>query len=135
MDDAIRSLLLLCAAGQWAEVQRVPPAWWETLAGAPLLQALLDAEGDPSRLPPPATAAIRRMGAQDTRQEEAGRSAEAVFLRLEIRYVEREIQANNRLLQDPRTLVDAGLTARIETNQNALLARQRELSRRRRASH
>ncbi len=135
VDDAIRSLLLLCAAGQWAEVQRVPPAWWETLAGAPLLQALLDAEGDPSRLPPPATAAIRRMGAQDTRQEEAGRSAEAVFLRLEIRYVEREIQANNRLLQDPRTLVDAGLTARIETNQNALLARQRELSRRRRASH
>ena len=135
VDDAIRSLLLLCAAGQWAEVQRVPPAWWETLAGAPLLQALLDAEGDPSRLPPPATAAIRRMGAQDTRQEEAGRSAEAVFLRLEIRYVEWEIQANNRLLQDPRTLVDAGLTARIETNQNALLARQRELSRRRRASH
>ena len=135
VDDAIRSLLLLCAAGQWAEVQRVPPAWWETLAGAPLLQALLDAEGDPSRLPPPATAAIRRMAAQDTRQEEAGRSAEAVFLRLEIRYVEREIQANNRLLQDPRTLVDAGLTARIETNQNALLARQRELSRRRRASH
>ena len=135
VDDAIRSLLLLCAAGQWAEVQRVPPAWWETLAGAPLLQALLDAEGDPARLPPPATAAIRRMGAQDTRQEEAGRSAEAVFLRLEIRYVEREIQANNRLLQDPRTLVDAGLTARIETNQNALLARQRELSRRRRASH
>jgi len=46
--------------------------------------------------------------------------------------VEREIQANNRLLQDPRTLVDAGLTARIETNQNALLERQRELSRRRR---
>ena len=134
VDDAVRSLLLLCAAGQWAEIQQVPPAWWETLAGAPLLQALLDAEGDPSRLPPPATAALRRMGAQETRQEEAGRSAEAVFLRLEIRYVEREIQANNRLLQDPRTLVDAGLTARIETNQNALLARQRDLSRRRRAS-
>ena len=132
VDDAIRSLLLLGAAGQWTEIQQVPPAWWETLAGAPLLQALLDAEGDPSRLPPPATAAIRRMAAHDTRQEEAGRSAEATFLRLEIRYVEREIQANNRLLQDPRTLVDAGLTARIETNQNALLERQRELSRRRR---
>ncbi|WP_243315415.1 DNA primase [Geothrix paludis] len=132
MDDLIRSLLLLSTAGHFRRVQELPPAWWEGLDGAPLLQALLDVDGDPARLPEGALAAIRRLEALASRQDEAGRDAEALVVKLEARYVDRELQANNRLLQDPRTLVDAALTNRIMARQNELLARQKDLSRRRR---
>ncbi len=132
LDDLIRSLLLLSTAGQWRRVQEVPPAWWESLDGAPLLQALLDAEGDPRLLPEGAVAALRHLEAQASRQDEAGRDADSLLARLEGRYVDRELQANNRLLQDPRTLVDPVLTNRVMARQNELLGRQKELSRRRR---
>ncbi len=132
LDDLIRSLLLLCTAGHWRRVLEVPPAWWESLDGAPMLQALLDAEGDPARLPEGALAALRHLEAQASRQDEAGRDADSLLIRLEGSYLDREIQANNRLLQDPRTLVDAALTKQVEFRQNELLGRQKELSRRRR---
>jgi DNA primase len=132
IDDLIRGLLLLSTAGHWQRVQEVPPAWWDGLDGAPLLQALLDAEGDPARLPEGALAAIRHMDAQASRQDEAGRDAEALFTKLEARYVDRELQANNRLLLDPSTQVDPTLQQRVMTRQNELLGRQKDLSRRRR---
>jgi len=134
LDDLIRSLLLLCTAGHWRRVQEVPPAWWETLAGAPILQALLDAEGDSTLLPEGAMAVLRHLDAQASRQEEAGRDAEALLIKLEGRYLDREIQANNRLLQDPSTVVDTALMNRVMARQNDLLARQKELSRRRRVA-
>jgi DNA primase len=132
LDDLIRGLLLLSTAGHWQRVQEVPPAWWDGLDGAPLLQALLDAEGDPARLPEGALAAIRHLDAQASRQDEAGRDAEALFVKLEARYVDRELQANNRLLLDPSTQVDPALQQRVEARQNELLGRQKDLSRRRR---
>lgn len=132
LDELIRGLLLVAASGPWQRVQELPAAWWENLQGAPLLQALLDAEGDLSRLPEDATAALRRLEAQASAKDEAGRDQDGLFARLEARYLDRELQANNRLLQDPKTLVDAALTARIMTRQNELLLRQKELSRRRR---
>jgi DNA primase len=132
LDELIRSLLLLSGSGQWRRVQDLPPAWWESLDGAPLLQALLDAEGDLTRLPEGAVAALRHLEAQASRQGEAGRDAEALFVKLEARYVDRELQANNRLLQDPATVVDPALMTRVMARQNELLGRQKELSRRRR---
>ncbi len=134
LDDAIRSLLLLAGSGHVTLVQGLPPAWWETLDGSPLVQALLDAEGEVTQLPEGVVAVLRHLQAQASRQEEAGRDAEALFARLEGRYVDRELQANNRLLQEPGTLVDAGLTSRLMARQNDLLARQKELSRRRRGA-
>jgi len=132
LDELIRSLLLLSTAGHWRRVQEAPPAWWESLEGAPLLQALLDAEGDVALLPEDAVAALRHLEAQASHKDEAGRDAEALFGKLEGRYVDREIQANNRLLQDPSTVVDPSLMNRVMARQNDLLARQKELSRRRR---
>jgi len=132
LDDLIRSLILLSTAGQVRRVQEVPPTWWENLDGAPLLQALLDAEGDPTLLPDGAVAAIRHVEAQASHKDEAGRDAESLLARLEGTYLDREIQANNRLLQDPRTLVDAALTKQVEIRQNELLGRQKALSRSRR---
>jgi DNA primase len=132
LDELIRSLLLLSTGGHWQRVQAVPAAWWENLTGAPLLQALLDAEGDVTLLPEGAVAALRHLGAQASHKDEAGRDAEVLLAKLEGSYLDREIQANNRLLSDPRTLVDALLTNQVMTRQNELLARQKELSRRRR---
>jgi DNA primase len=132
LDDLIRGLILLATSGQAALVQGVPPAWWEGLTGAPLLQALLDADGDPTLLPEGALAAVRHLEAQVSRQHEAGRDGEALLARLELNYLDREIQANNRLLQDPRTLVDAALTRQVEVRQNDLILRQKRLSQRRR---
>jgi DNA primase len=132
LDELIRSLLLLGTAGQWRRIQEIPPAWWESLDGAPLLQALLDAEGEVALLPEGAMAALRHLEARASRQDEAGRDAEALLARLETRYVDRELQANNRLLQDPATVVDQALMNRVMARQNDLLARQKELSRRRR---
>ncbi len=132
LDDLIRGLLLMSTAGQWQLVQGVPPAWWESLEGAPLLQALLDAEGDVTQLPEGAMASLRHLEAQASRQDEAGRDTAALFAKLEGRYLDRELQANNRLLQDPATIVDPALMNRVMTRQNDLLARQKELSRRRR---
>jgi len=132
LDELIRSMMLLCTAGHWRRMQEVPPAWWETLEGAPLLQALLDAEGDPALLPESAVAVLRHIEAQASHKDEAGRDAEALLVKVEGRYVDREIQANNRLLQDPSTVVDPALMHRVMSRQNDLLARQKELSRRRR---
>lgn len=132
LDDLIRGLLLLCAGGHWRRVQEAPAAWWETLEGAPLLQALLDAEGDAARLPEGAVAVVRHVEAQASHRDEAGRDVESLLVKLEGRYVDREIQANNRLLQDPSTVVDAALTRRIMARQNDLLARQKKLSQLRR---
>jgi len=133
LDEQIRSLLLLCREGQWRRVQEIPAAWWESLTGAPLLQALLDLEGDPALLPPEVLAVVRHLEAQSSRQEEGdGRDAEALFVRIEAGYVDREIQANNRLLQEPRTLADQEVTARLMARQNDLLNRKKELSQRRR---
>jgi DNA primase len=132
IDDLIRGLLLLCTAGHWHRVQEVPPAWWDGLDGAPLLQALLDAEGDPARLPEGALAAIRHLDAQASRQDEAGRDAEVLFVKLEARYVDRELQANNRLLLDPSTQVDPTLQQRVEARQDELLRRKKKLSSQRR---
>ena len=68
LDELIRSLLLLCTAGHWQRVQEVPPAWWESLDGAPLLQALLDAEGDATLLPEGAMAALRHLDRSEERR-------------------------------------------------------------------
>jgi DNA primase len=133
LDEQIRALLLLCREGQWHRVQEIPAAWWESRTGAPLLQALLDLDGDPALLPPEALAAVRHLEAQATRQEDGdARDAEALFVRIEAGYVDREIQANNRLLQEPRTLADREVTTRLMARQNDLLNRKKELSHRRR---
>ncbi len=133
LDELIRSLLLQSTAGHWRRIQETPPAWWESLSGAPLLQALLDAEGDASRLPEGALAALRHLESQASSTDEAGRDIEALFAKLENGYLERELQANNRLLQDPSTLIDTPLLNRVMARQNDLLARQKQISRRRRA--
>ncbi len=76
---------------------------------------------------------MRRLEAQASRQDAAeGRDAAALFLKLEGGYVDREIQANNRMLQDPRILADADLTGRLMGKLKDLINRQKTISRLRR---
>ena len=75
----IRSLLLPHGhRGPLArESRRSLPPGGRASPGAPLLQALLDAEGDPSPLPDGALAAIRHLEAQASHKDEAGRDADS----------------------------------------------------------
>jgi len=105
----------------------MPPAWWESLQGAPLLQCLLDAAGDESLIPPEALAQLRHVEARGSLKDEAEQVPDQIFIKLELGFVEREKQALNRQLQDPGVLVDAALQDRLAQAQEKLLQRGRQL--------
>ena len=130
LDDQIRTLMLLVRSGHGAEVAAWPPAWWEGLAGAPVLQALLDAEGDETLLPPEVLQQVRALEADLSRRDapEALANPEGTRLRLENAFVLRELQALQRQLADPRTRTEAGLEGRLEARMAELLARKSRLA-------
>jgi DNA primase len=136
LDEAIRQLILLARSGDRLSIQGISPAWWENLSGAPLLQLLLDAEGDEDSLPKEVLAQIRGLEAQVSRRDEiSGLSGvESLFNKLESNYVERERQALQRQLQEPRVLADKELMSRLEARLSELLARKSQLARQLRTS-
>ena len=130
LDDQIRTLLLLVRAGHGAEVATWPSAWWEGLSGAPVLQALLDADEDEGQLPPEVLKQVRALEADLSRRDapEALANPEGARLRLENAYVLRELQALQRQLADPRTRTEPGLEGRLEGRMAELLARKSRLA-------
>jgi DNA primase len=128
VDDLLRPLILL--AKDSAFLQRLgeaPPAWWESLQGAPLLQCLLDADGDESLIPLEALAHLRHIEARWSVKDDAELVPDQVFLKLEMAYVEREKQALNRQLQDPGVMVDPEVSNRLAKRVEALLQRGAQL--------
>jgi DNA primase len=128
VDDLLRPLILL--AKDPAFLQRLaeaPPAWWESLQGAPFLQCLLDAEGDESLIPLEALAQLRHIEARWSVKDDAELVPDQVFLKLEMAYVEREKQALNRQLQDPGVMVDPEVSNRLAKRVEALLQRSAQL--------
>ncbi|HET8900634.1 MAG TPA: hypothetical protein VFM84_01745, partial [Holophagaceae bacterium] len=136
LDEAVRTLLLLCRAGHRDRVQAAPSAWWEGLEGAPLLQALLDAEGDENELPGEILSLIRGLEAQVSRRDEldAALDPEAVLGRVEGQFVDREIRTLQRQLQEPRVMADKELQGRMESRLSELLKRKSVLARQLRTS-
>ncbi|HTL98565.1 MAG TPA: DNA primase [Holophagaceae bacterium] len=136
LDEAVRSLLLLCRAGHRDRVQSVPAAWWEGLEGAPLLQVLLDAEGDENELPGEVLTLIRGLEAQVSRRDEldAALDPEPVLGRVEAQFVDREIRTLQRQLQEPRVMADKEMQGRLEGRLSELLARKSQLARQLRIS-
>ena len=130
IDDLIRPLIRL---GREAAVRdklaQCPPAWWESLAGAPLLQAVLDADGDEEQMPEEVLAKLRYLEAAWAAKDDPESVAETVFLKLEIAYVERELQAVNRRMQEPAVKTDSAALRRLEMRAAELLARTRHLNR------
>jgi DNA primase len=124
VDDLLRRLLVLCLdPANLAQAAQMPPAWWESLAGAPLLQCLLDAGGDESQLPDEVLAELRGQEARLAAKDNPGLVPGQVFLDLELAFVEREKQVLNRQLQDPAVLIDGDLHRRLMQSQNDLLQR------------
>ena len=136
LDEAVRSLLLLCRAGHRGRVQAVPAAWWEGLDGAPVLQALLDAEGDENELPGEVLTLIRGLEAQVSRRDEldAALDPDPVLGRVEGQFVDREIRTLQRQLQEPRVMADKEVQGRLEGRLSELLARKSQLARQLRVS-
>lgn len=131
MDDGVRRLVLLARNGELTFVAGLPPAWWENLDGAPVLQALLDAEGDEDALPGGALGEIRALEAALSRRDlvEGLVDPEKTRSDLESEYVQREVQALQRRLQDPALAADPDLLRRLESRLMDLLRRKSELSR------
>jgi DNA primase len=129
-DDLLKPLLRLCRDGAVrARLAECPPAWWESLTGAPLLQAILDADGAEDHIPGEALAQLRYIEASWATKDEAESVAGSVFLKLEIAYVEREIQAVNRQMQEPAVKADPASLRRLEVRAAELLSRSRHLIR------
>ena len=130
VDDLLKPLLRLCRdADIRARLAGCPPAWWESLTGAPLLQAVLDADGIDDHIPGEALAKLRYIEAAWATKDDAESVAGAVFLKLEIAYVEREIQAVNRQMQEPVVKADPIALRRLEIRAAELLTRTRHLNR------
>ena len=130
VDDLLRPMLRMCRDAEFrARLAACPPAWWEALAGAPLLQAVLDADGQEEQLPEEALAGLRSIEAEWATKDESESVAGAVLLKLEIGYVEREIQAVNRQMQEPAAKADPAALRRLEVRAAELLVRARHLNR------
>ena len=128
VDDLLRPMLILSREPAFlARLEQLPPAWWEGLQGAPLLQCLLDAAGDESHIPPEALAQLRHFEAKWSVKDEAELVPDQAILKLELNFVEREKQAVNRQLLDPGALVDPNLQRRLMERQATLLGRAKQL--------
>jgi DNA primase len=128
VDELLRPLLILCREpGMLERVAQAPPAWWESLQGAPLLQCLLDAVGDESHIPPEALAQLRHFEAKWSVKDEAEQVPDQIFLKLELGFVDREIQAVNRQLLDPGVMVSPQLQRSLMERQKNLLLRLKQL--------
>jgi len=94
----------------------------------------LDADGDETRLPPPALASLRSLQAAWASKDEAELLPERAYLNLERAFVRREIQMLQRRLDDPAIQADPSLLASLEGRLADLLKRQRNLEQQRRWS-
>ena len=128
VDDLLKPILILCRDQAFLDrVAAVPPAWWESLQGAPFLQCILDASGDESHIPPEVLAQLRFLEAMWSVKDEAEKVPDQIFIKLELGFVERERQALGRQLQDPRVAVDPAMQARLAQSLDQLLRRARQL--------
>ncbi|MFZ1613695.1 MAG: hypothetical protein WAT51_05960, partial [Holophaga sp.] len=114
-------------------VEELPAAWWESLTGAPLLQCLLDAEGDDALIPEGALAALRHAQASWAPKDEAELAPDSAVQKLEGAYVQREIQALNRQIQDPATMADPFTQRQVESKLAELLSRKSKLQKQQRS--
>jgi DNA primase len=130
VDELLKPLLRLSWDARVRErLASLPSAWWESLAGAPLLQAVLDADGSEDHIPGEALAQLRQIEAEWATKDEAESIPEMNILKLEIAYVERELQAVNRQLQEPIVKADPDARRRLEIRAAELLVRSRQLVR------
>ncbi len=134
VDDLLRPFLALCQDPEVRRrVEELPATWWESLTGAPLLQCLLDAEGEDEGIPEGALAALRHAQAAWAAKDDAELAPEGAIQKLEAAYVQREIQALNRQIQDPATMADPFVHRQVESRLMDLLRRKSILQKQQRS--
>lgn len=130
VDDLLKPLLVLAPdPALRPRILELPSAWWESLEGAPLLQAILDADGDEEAIPDAVLAALRRAQAGWAPKDEAELLPERAFLKLELAFVQREIQNLQRQLQESALQADPALLRSVEARVAGLLGRKTDLQR------
>jgi DNA primase len=138
VDERLRPLILACRdLAVCSEVTQWPSAWWEQRAGAPLLQAMLDAEGEESVLPAEALADLRRLEATVSLRDDLPSERPLALLggQLEGDFVQQEIQALQRQLREPAVQAEPRVQGQVESRLAGLLARKSQLQRRIRTGH
>lgn len=135
VDDLIRPLLILCQGQEDRDlIREKPSSWWDGLQGAAILQAVLDADGDDETLPPELLAALRALRAAWAPKDDATLDAARVLAKIEAAYVQHEIQAINRQLQEPAIVSDATMTSKLEDRLGELLVRKSALQKQQRTA-
>jgi DNA primase len=128
IDDLLRPIIVLCRDKDVIKkVAILPSAWWESLKGAYILQAILDTCGDESMIEPAILMQLRYLEARWSVKDEAEQILDHVFIKLELSFVEREKQDINRQLQYPAVMVNARLQEHLFKEQEKLLQRSRQL--------
>jgi hypothetical protein len=131
IDDLLRPFFVLCRnAEDRRRAADMPADWWDHLAGARELQAVMDSDGDDELLPPWLLGPLRRLEAAWAAREGSDMDFEKAAHNLEKAYVLREIRLGERLLGSPEVLADPDAKGRLEARQVRLLERKSALSRR-----
>ena len=130
VDEFLRPLLHFCQQSETRQrIAELPHAWWEYLQGAPVLQALLDADGDEEALPHEILALIRRQEAQKAKWSDSEAVMERAFTKLEAAYVQRELGLLVQQLQELGSSADPDLTRHLKSRQASLALRKSTLAR------
>jgi DNA primase len=129
VDDLLRPFFILCRdeAGI-RKTMELPADWWERLAGARELQAVLDCEGDDSLLPEGLLGSLRRLEAAWAMREGVEVTFERAALALEKAYLLREIELGRQLLRSPGVVADHEAAGRLEAKLARLLKRKSALA-------
>jgi DNA primase len=131
VDDLLRPIVRLCHdPGFRLRIGEIPSAWWESLDGAPLLQVVLDADGDIDGLPLNALAQLRSLDATHAKWGDDDPDPEKALVNLEVAFIEREMQAITRQMQDPQVISDPKTQQRLGNRHYELLRRTGELKKR-----
>ncbi len=130
VDELLRPLLHFCQQADTRErISELPHSWWEGLQGAPVLQAVLDVDGDEESLPDEILALIRRQEAQKAKWSDSEAVMERAITKLEAAYVQRELGLLVQQLQELALSADPDLTRHLKSRQASLSLRKSTLAR------
>jgi DNA primase len=131
VDDLLRPIIAhRHSASSLQEMLQMPIGWWDYLKGAPVMQAILDSEGDDTALPGEILASVRKLEASWSNKAVSVISIKKAKDNLELAYLLREIKQIGQLQNHFDAQADPESADRLMKRQAQLLKRKSQLSRR-----
>ena len=125
IDDLLKPLIVFCRNEDYRKkVLQLPADWWDYLKGAPILQTVLDSEGDDLAIPGGLLGILRKLEAARASMEDSGTTLERAMYNLEKAYVLREIKLGTQRLNSPEIFSDPESKSRLEKRLAQLLERK-----------